>query len=142
MPRAAELTPDSRLVDVIVGILRDPAGRVLIGQRRPGTHMAGAWEFPGGKLEATEAPLDGLRRELEEELGIVVNSAEPLLKLRHSYSDCEVRLDVWWVLSYDGDVEPRESQVLSWVFPESLSTAELLPADAPIVDAIVARITG
>jgi 8-oxo-dGTP diphosphatase len=129
-------------IDVIVGILTDPRGRVLIGRRQAGKHMAGAWEFPGGKLETGEAPLAGLRRELAEELGIRVYDAEPLLERRFQYPDRAVRLDVWWVLSYEGRARPCEGQQLSWVDAEALSDRDMLPADGPIVAAVRERLAG
>jgi 8-oxo-dGTP diphosphatase len=140
--RSAGLTRtiERQPVDVIVGIVRDPADRILIGQRPDGKHMAGSWEFPGGKLEQGEPPVEGLRRELEEEVGIRVEMAEPLIEQRYSYPERDVRLDVWWVLSYSGQVHPRESQALRWVSAGELSTVALLPADAPIVTAIRQRL--
>ena len=60
------------MIHVVAGALFDNQGRVLIAQRPPGKHMAGGWEFPGGKLEPEEQPFEGLKRELREELGIEV----------------------------------------------------------------------
>ena len=117
----------------------DPAGRILIGQRRGGTHMAGFWEFPGGKLKPGEVPFAGLQRELGEELGIEVLAAEPFVRHSHQYPDRHVRLDVWWVLDYRGLPESREGQALRWVSVHDLDAAALLPADAPIVAAIRQR---
>ena len=57
----------------------------MIAQRRAGSHMAGWWEFPGGKLEGEESPVQALVRELREELGIEVSAAEPLLAYSHEY---------------------------------------------------------
>lgn len=102
--------------------------------------MAGSWEFPGGKLEPGESPLTGLKRELAEELGIRVDSAEPLLELSHRYPDRYVRLDVWWVVAYSGEVESREGQALRWVAAAALGEVALLPADQPIVAAIQKRL--
>lgn len=103
--------------------------------------MAGSWEFPGGKLDQGEPPVEGLRRELDEEVGIRVETAEPLLEQRYRYPERDVRLDVWWVLSYSGEVRPREGQALRWVEVEELAGVDLLPADAPIVAAIRERLT-
>ena len=63
---------------VMAGVLRRPDGQVLITERPAGKHLAGFWEFPGGKLDLGEVPRDGLARELHEELGIQVIEAEPL----------------------------------------------------------------
>jgi len=143
VPRAPELSEAGAQVDaldVIVGIVRDSASRVLIGQRPEGKHMAGFWEFPGGKLLASEPPLAGLRRELYEELGIVVGAAEPLLAQTHRYPERVVRLDIWWILDYAGEARPREGQRLRWVDVDELAEAPLLPADTPIVAAVRQRL--
>ena len=120
-------------VDVVVGIVRDSTGRILVNQRRPGTDLAGLWEFPGGKRHAGEGRQAALARELHEELGIEVVAAEPLLMVRHDYPDRRVCLDVWSVLEYSGEPRSRENQAIAWVYPQALSSLELLPADAPIV---------
>jgi 8-oxo-dGTP diphosphatase len=143
MPRPPDLSeagPEPETLDVIVGIVCDPAARILIGQRLAGKHMAGLWEFPGGKLEPGEPPLEGLKRELLEELGIVVATAEPFFEHTHRYPERTVRLDIWWILAYDGEVSPREGQRLRWVDSDELAAAPLLPADAPIVSAIRDRL--
>lgn len=127
-------------IDVIVGIVTNARDQVLISQRPAGKHMAGAWEFPGGKLEGDEAPLVGLRRELAEELGIRVTAAEPLVERRFRYPDRAVRLDVWWVLSFEGSARAREGQDLRWVTAQALADVEMLPADAPIVAAVQQRL--
>ncbi len=125
---------ERRAVHVLVGLIGGEDGRWLVNQRRAGTHMAGFWEFPGGKLAAGEQPFEALSRELDEELGIEVLEAEPLLTLVHDYPDNRVWLDVWRVLRYGGDVEPREGQALRWVDVEDLAGLPLLEADEPIID--------
>lgn len=128
-----------RPVHVLVGLIRDPAGRWLVNQRRPGTHLAGAWEFPGGKLQAGESRFDALRRELDEELGIDVVAAEPLLEIVHAYSEKTVRLDVWTVTDYRGEVTAREQQLIDWVEVHELAALPLLAADLPIIAALRER---
>ena len=130
MPRPVEL-------EVVVGIVRDDSGRVLVNQRRPGTHLAGLWEFPGGKRQLGEGREAALARELHEELGIDVVAAAPLLSLHHDYSDRRVHLDVWTVLEFTGAPRSREAQVIDWVAVGELSGLKLLPADAPIVAALL-----
>jgi len=122
---------------VLVGLIDDASGRRLVNQRRPGTDLEGFWEFPGGKRHADETPLAALRRELDEELGIDVLAAEPWLELLHDYPNKRVLLDVWRVIDYRGEVGAREGQALDWVAAARLSTLPLLPADLPIVDALL-----
>ena len=66
-------------IEVVVGLIQDEQGQILVNQRRPGTHLAGLWEFPGGKRHAGEGRQAALARELHEELGIDVVTADPLL---------------------------------------------------------------
>jgi 8-oxo-dGTP diphosphatase len=121
-------------VHVLVGLIADGAGRWLVNQRRAGTHMAGRWEFPGGKSQPGETPLMALRRELDEELGIEVLEARPWFELFHDYGDKSVHLDIWRVQRYDCDVVAREGQWLRWVTLEELADLPLLEADWPIVE--------
>ena len=98
--------------------------------------MGGAWEFPGGKCAPGEPARDALCRELDEELGIVVEQAEPLLDYVHDYPDRRVRLDVWLVHRYRGEPHAREGQRLRWVPVDELAESGLLSADRPILDAL------
>jgi 8-oxo-dGTP diphosphatase len=124
----------------MVAIIRDALGRFLISQRGSGAHMAGAWEFPGGKKEPDESRLAALKREAVEELGIDIVSGEPLIEIAHSYPDRRVRLDVWVVRDYVGEPKPREGQPLRWVTVDELLYVGLLEADRPIVAAIKERL--
>lgn len=124
---------------VVAAALYDAAGRVLIAQRPPGKHMAGRWEFPGGKVGAGEAERDALGRELAEELGIEVHAAEPLMRLTHTYSDREVELSLWIVERYRGEPAALDGQALKWVAPAQLACEDLLEADRPFVAALAAR---
>ncbi len=121
---------------VVAAIVCDDRGRVLIAQRLAGTHMAGRWEFPGGKREPGEGRFDGLVRELDEELGIRVLRAEPLIELSHDYPDRRVHLDVWRVTDYAGMPRSLEGQALKWVEVDGLETEDILEADAPIIEAL------
>jgi len=123
-----------RAVDVVVGLISDASGRWLVNCRPLGTPLAGSWEFPGGKRQSGEAPLAALKRELDEELGIEVLDAEPVLTLVHDYPDKRVRLDVWHVRRYEGHVTARDGQPLRWVTVAECRELELLEADWPIVE--------
>ncbi|MBT8136667.1 MAG: Nudix family hydrolase [Gammaproteobacteria bacterium] len=125
-----------RHIEVIAGVITDASGRVLLAQRLPGSHMAGRWEFPGGKLEPGELEREGLVRELTEELAIEVTAASPLIGLRHEYPDRVVDLAIWRVDSYRGTPTGAEGQALCWAGVDSLHTIDLLEADLPIIDAL------
>jgi len=125
------------LTHVVAAAVTDLAGRVLIAQRPPGKHLAGRWEFPGGKLETGEDRRAGLARELREELGITLSaSPRPLIRVRHRYDYGEVLIDMWMVRGYSGEPKGLEGQALRWCTREELETVELLPADGPIVAAL------
>jgi mutator protein MutT len=117
-------------------VVIDKVGRVLIAQRPDGKHLAGGWEFPGGKLERGEERLMGLKRELREELGIAIDAPRPLIRVRHAYPSREVLLDVWVVRCYSSEPRGLDGQALRWCTQEELAAADLLPADKPIVAAL------
>jgi len=123
-------------VHVVAGAVTDAAGRVLIAQRPAGKHLAGGWEFPGGKLDPGEDRRTGLARELREELGITISTPRPLIRLRHAYDDIEVLIDMWVVRTYRGEPSGLDGQALRWVPQDELESVELLPADGPIVAAL------
>jgi 8-oxo-dGTP diphosphatase len=123
-------------VRVACGILRRTDGTVLIAQRPPGKLAAGAWEFPGGKIEPREAAEAALVRELEEELGVHVQQLEPFLQVTHAYRDRVVVLDAFLIDAFEGDPHGREGQALRWVSPRALLPDSLLAADWPIVLAL------
>jgi 8-oxo-dGTP diphosphatase len=121
---------------VVAAVLFDDGGRVLIAQRPAGKHMAGLWEFPGGKIAAGESAEQALRRELAEELGVELERCCWLLDLSHDYPDRRVELAVW-LAKARGAPRSLEGQALKWVRPDDLWREQLLPADEPIVDALV-----
>jgi 8-oxo-dGTP diphosphatase len=124
------------MIHVVAAAVTDVAGRVLIAQRPPGKHLAGGWEFPGGKLEPGEARVPGLARELKEELGITISNPRPLIRVRHTYPYGEVLIDMWVVKSYSGEPRGLDGQALKWLSQENLEKVDLLPADGPIVRAL------
>jgi mutator protein MutT len=123
-------------VHVVAAAVIDAAGRVLIAQRPAGKHLAGGWEFPGGKLEPGEERVAGLARELNEELGITIGAPRPLIRVRHAYPSRDVLLDVWIVRDYSGEPRGLDDQALRWCTQDELSTVNMLPADWPIVKAL------
>jgi len=125
-------------VHVAVGVIVDAEDRVLISRRPKDVHQGGLWEFPGGKVEKGETVEVALTRELDEELGIQVLKAEPLLEIEHDYSDKKVRLDVYLVSCFSGIAEGREGQKFSWVKKIELSNYHFPEANTSILNAIQA----
>lgn len=122
---------------VVAAAILDDAGRVLIAERPAGKHMAGRWEFPGGKVAPGEAEAAALTRELAEELGIEVLAARPMMRLSHRYPDRTVELSMWVVESYRGEPQSLDEQRLKWVPRAQLGSEDILEADRPFVAALV-----
>ena len=122
--------------DIAVGLLIDDRERVLIGQRLENTDFAGWWEFPGGKFEAGESVQQALARELQEELGIIVRSSEPLITLDWAYPNKRVRLHTRLIRRWSGTPRSCEGQAIDWRPIAALENARLLPANRIIVNAL------
>jgi 8-oxo-dGTP diphosphatase len=132
----APTAPKPVVMHVMAGVMLDAEGRVLLAQRPPGKHLAGLWEFPGGKLEPGEAPLAALARELHEELGITLQRAEPLTRVPRHYPDRELLLDTWRVDQWEGTPQSREGQALQWLPPAAIDPAILTLADRAILQTL------
>jgi 8-oxo-dGTP diphosphatase len=123
-------------IHVAAGAVGDPQGRILITRRPDAVHQGGLWEFPGGKLEPGETPVEGLARELREELGIRVLSSRPLIRVHHDYGDRRILLDVHRVTAFDGDPSGREGQPMAWVRPDVMDPVTFPAADRPVITAL------
>lgn len=131
-------TEPKKRIHVAVGVIVNAAREVLIALRPDHVHQGGLWEFPGGKVEATEVVAQALSRELEEELAIVVTHSRPLIEIAHDYPDKQVLLDVWWVDAFQGEPRGSEGQSVRWVAVDQLSHYQFPEANAPIITAIQA----
>lgn len=124
------------VVRVAAAAIFNPRGEVLLARRPEGSHQAGLWEFPGGKLEPGETPFAALQRELAEELGIELLQARPLLQVPHRYADMDVHLDVWRVQRFRGTPYGREGQRIAWVAPVDLDRWPMPGANLPVCRAV------
>jgi len=125
------------VMHVMAGVLLDGEGRVLLAQRPPGKHLAGMWEFPGGKLESGEARFAALARELHEELGVLVQHAEPLIEVPWNYGERALLLDAWRIDQWQGQPQSMEGQALQWQLPVDVDPQQLAPADRLILQALL-----
>src|SRR5271154_2684151 len=123
------------IVLVAAVVLIDADGRVLLAERPAGKHLAGTWEFPGGKVQAGETAEAALIRELDEEIGISVHESclAPFTFASHSYPEFHLLMPLYVCRKWSGIVTARESQRLRWVRPQHLSDYPMPPADKPLV---------
>ena len=130
------MTQQRPITEVAAGILLDSQGRYLLGQRPAGKPYAGYWEVPGGKIEKGESVFAALKRELQEELGIEIQSSEELTILEHDYPHAYVRLHVSVIRHWSGTPHGCEGQALSWelVDAQTPSVEPLLPAAWPMLE--------
>lgn len=125
-------------LEVAVGIIRDQQRGIFLARRSASSHMANKWEFPGGKIEQNETAEQALKRELMEETGIEVLSAQPLGNADHSYDDVHVRLHFFLVEDWHGEPWGKEGQPQRWVAQQDLVAAEFPPANHQLVGKLVA----
>lgn len=118
------------------------AGRVLLTQRKSGTHLAGAWEFPGGKVEPDEDPRDTLVRELAEEIGVTATAGEIVEATFHRYPSKSVLLLFYEARLSPGSPEPRALEVAAvrWARASELLDELFPPADLPVLAKVRARL--
>jgi len=117
---------------VVVAAVVERTGAFLVTRRLQGTHLAGLWEFPGGKCEPEETPLDCLRRELREELAVEALIGDEILTTVFSYDDRTIELH-FYRCELAGEPHPQLGQAMRWVTREELRTLALPPADAALV---------
>lgn len=123
-------------VHVVVAAIFNHRGEVLVALRPSSSHQGGLWEFPGGKIEPGEKEDKALAREIEEELGITITAARPLIRIPYDYPDKKVLLDVWHVDRYEGEPHGREGQPIAWVKPSDLDKQNFPAANLPIITAV------
>lgn len=113
-------------------------GKILAARRKSGAHLAGLWEFPGGKLQEDESPEACLAREFEEELGVRVRAGRVLEVIHHRYPDRAVLLLFYACELIEGDPRPLGCEELRWLDREELETLDWAPADLPFVRRLAA----
>jgi len=108
--------------------------KVLLARRRPGKHLQGFWELPGGKIEEGELPESCLERELQEEFGIQTKVGAHFVNSDYAYKEISVRLKAYFTEHISGKINPVDHDAFEWVDIGKLHTYKLAPADIPIID--------
>lgn len=127
-----------KVINVALGILiRNNPSEFLLTSRPLGKTLAGYWEFPGGKIEDDETPLDALKRELKEEINISIDEASSsyLGQITHKYPHGVVYLDIILVTKWGGEIEAQELQHTSWQYlADEITVTPLLPTTQLVLD--------
>jgi 8-oxo-dGTP diphosphatase len=123
----------------VVAALIAKDGKLLVCQRTRHQTMPLKWEFPGGKIEEREQPRDALRRELEEELGIVATIGDEVARIQHEYPNGGmVELRFFIVRQYQRELENRIFRDMQWAAPKDLPKYDFLEADLTLVNDLAA----
>lgn len=107
--------------------------KVLAAQRSEAMSLPLKWEFPGGKIEAGEGPVDCLRRELMEELGITVAIGDGLPHATHHYADFTVTLYPFVCRISGGSINLHEHRDMIWIEPQRMAELDFAEADLPVI---------
>jgi 8-oxo-dGTP diphosphatase len=125
--------PD-RIIVVAAVIERD--GKFLVARRLKDTHLAGLWEFPGGKVDRGETLEDALRREISEELGAGIANARKIFHTAHSYPERVVELH-FYRAALSHEPQPLLGQELRWISRDEFAAMEFPPADAELIHGLI-----
>ena len=117
---------------VVTAAVIEENGRFLVTRRLRGTHLAGYWEFPGGKVDANETLEQALEREIREELNVRVTDLRQIFQTTHAYPDRRIELH-FFRGRLTGRPEPRLGQELKWIAREELPTLEFPAADTELI---------
>ena len=123
-------------MEVVAAVLMRPDGSYLLAERPAGKVYAGYWEFPGGKVEPGETPLQAICREIREELGLEINSATQWLTRRHVYEHASVRLRFFRVSHWRGEPTGLDGQRFVFQVPGHETVGPMLPANGPVLKAL------
>jgi 8-oxo-dGTP diphosphatase len=123
---------------VVAAAVIERDGCFLVTRRLPGVHLAGQWEFPGGKCNPGESLDTCIRRELREELNADVTVGPELFAVTHEYPDRRVELHFFRCV-LNGQPVPVLGQEMRWVGPEELTTLRFPPADEEVIRMLAAR---
>jgi 8-oxo-dGTP diphosphatase len=118
---------------VVAAAVIEDNDRFLVTRRQDGVHLAGHWEFPGGKCDAGETIEECLRRELREELDVGSTIGGELLATTHHYEDRAIELH-FIRCALDGTPAPQQGQAMRWVTRDELGALPFPPADAELIE--------
>ena len=122
----------SKAFSIVAAIIRRD-DQILITKRPDHVHLAGLWEFPGGKVESGESLEAALHREIREELGVEITVDREFFSVAHEYPDKSVHLHFFDCTILRGEPQPLEVADLRWVKTAELVDFEFPPADVELI---------
>lgn len=126
------------MTTVVVGLI-ERLGRILICRRKSNQKHPGKWEFPGGKVNHGEIPVDALRRELREELEIKAEIGQKITQYCYRYPGLrEIELIFFYVEKFQGDLNYEQFEAMLWVLPEDLHNFDFLEGDIDFICGLAA----
>lgn len=125
---------------ICIAIVQDKQGQYLICQRQEGQHLAGKWEFPGGKVEPGETLEQTLLRELQEEVGLVADSYQTFHSLSFDYDDLALQLHFYLVTEFTGQAKALEGQNMLWVALSELENYPFPKANKTIINKLLEHV--
>jgi len=130
VPALANAFPHLEVVAAVI----EKDGKILCAQRKDSGELARKWEFPGGKVEPGETQQQALEREIDEELGVKINTGSYLMTVKHHYAAFSITMHAYSASILEGQPVVREHLALRWLKLEELRTLDWAPADGPIVE--------
>lgn len=121
------------MIDVVCALIESPSGQLLACKRGEGKHLAGHWEFPGGKVEVDESRAVALRREIQEELGAEIVVGDAMEPVEWTDGKVAIRLLPYRCRLLDGNPHPHDHEEIRWCEPNELDGLKWAPADIPIL---------
>jgi 8-oxo-dGTP diphosphatase len=126
------------MIEVTAGVIEN-RGKILIARRSPGKHLAGYWEFPGGKVETGETYEECLARELKEELDLNVTVHEHIADSEFTYGDKQIRLKAYFAKTNQAEVTSTDHDEIKWITAYEFDDYTFAPADIPIIKALLLK---
>ena len=117
-----------------VAVIWNEQGQILIDRRLPGSLLGGLWEFPGGKIEPGETVKECIKREIWEEIGIIIEVGEHIVTIEHTYTHLRVSLTVHHCRHLTGIPQALECDAIRWVTPDELDQFTFPKANEKIID--------
>lgn len=128
-------------IEVVAAIICDKNKRVFATQRGYGEFKDG-WEFPGGKIEASESKENALKREIKEELAVDISVGSLLKTVDYDYPNFHITMHCYFATIEDGNLELKEHEAAKWLNVDDLYSVDWLPADLLIIDEIIKYLRG